>query len=195
MITFSQKTEKGFTLVESLVAISVLMIAIASPMAISQKGLSTATQSKDQMIASFLAQDGLEAVKNIRDQIAVSASAGTSWLTGLDKCVCAAGSCTNFAQYCNIDTTYPDLTTSGAVKQYNESGVNPLKTNTDINGKFINFNLSAATASIFSRYINVYQSTDNPNEAKVNVRVSWNTPSGIQNVTITDFIYNYSVNL
>jgi prepilin-type N-terminal cleavage/methylation domain-containing protein len=33
--------KSGFTLIEALVAISILMIAIASPMQLAQKGLST----------------------------------------------------------------------------------------------------------------------------------------------------------
>ena len=58
---FASKANSAFTLVEALVAISILMIAIASPMTLAQKGLSTATQSKDQMIAAFLAQ-GMDAL-------------------------------------------------------------------------------------------------------------------------------------
>lgn len=114
-LNFKQKnnTKSAFTLVEALVAISILMIAIASPMTLAQKGLSTATLSKDQMTASFLVQDAIESVKNIRDQIAVSASGG-DWLynTVLDACVCKATDICNFTypqaptlKFCILDTT------------------------------------------------------------------------------------------
>lgn len=108
------KQNNGFTLVEALVAISILMIAIASPMTLAQKGLSTATQSKDQMIAAFLAQDAIEAVKNIRDQIALRGT-DSDWLnsTVLDRCVCKQLSLSETCDFnyagpvksCKIDTT------------------------------------------------------------------------------------------
>lgn len=109
------KTKNGFTLVEALVAISILMIAIASPMTLAQKGLSTATQSKDQMIAAFLAQDAIEAVKNIRDQIALRGT-DSDWLdnTVLNRCLCKPLSLSDtcdfnstvpFPRSCKVDTT------------------------------------------------------------------------------------------
>lgn len=58
---------RGFTLVETLVAITILMIAIAGPLVIATKGLTSATYSKDQMIASFLAQESMEVIKNVHD--------------------------------------------------------------------------------------------------------------------------------
>lgn len=72
MFIKNKKIISGFTLIEALVAISLLMIAISSPIMLAQKGLSSSILSRDQMIASFLAQDGIEAVKNIRDEIAIN---------------------------------------------------------------------------------------------------------------------------
>jgi type II secretory pathway pseudopilin PulG len=68
----NKKIISGFTLIEALVAISLLMIAISSPIMLAQKGLSSSILSRDQMIASFLAQDGIESVKNIRDDTAIN---------------------------------------------------------------------------------------------------------------------------
>ena len=76
---------KGFTIVETLVAITILMIAIAGPLVVASKGLFGANISKDQMIASYLAQETMEVVKNIRDNNLYSAS--PNWLSGLDGCV------------------------------------------------------------------------------------------------------------
>ena len=57
----------GFTLVETLVAIAILMIAIAGPLTVAEKGLSAAIYARDKLIGSYLAQDGMEAIKNIVD--------------------------------------------------------------------------------------------------------------------------------
>jgi Tfp pilus assembly protein PilV len=64
--THAQKNN-GFTIIETLVAITILMISIAGPLTIAQKGLSAAINSRDQVIASYLGQDLMEYIKNIRD--------------------------------------------------------------------------------------------------------------------------------
>ncbi|OHA24390.1 MAG: hypothetical protein A3D50_00025 [Candidatus Taylorbacteria bacterium RIFCSPHIGHO2_02_FULL_44_12] len=57
----------GFTIVETLVAITVLMIAIAGPLVVASKGLRAAVYARNQMIASYLAQESIEMIKNMRD--------------------------------------------------------------------------------------------------------------------------------
>ena len=73
----------GFTLVETLVAIAILMIAIAGPLTVAEKGLSAAIYARDQMMASYLAQDGMEYVKNVVDTNEIQIhnnSASYDWL-------------------------------------------------------------------------------------------------------------------
>lgn len=71
----------GFTIVETLIAITVLMIAIAGPLVIATRSLNTALVSKNQMVASYLAQESMEMIKNQRD---ANVSAGLGWLDGFD---------------------------------------------------------------------------------------------------------------
>jgi len=200
-------SKSGFTLVEALVSISILMVAIAGPMTIAQKSLSSAILSKDQMTASFLAQDGLEAVKNLRDQVVLNSALGdTDWLSGLSDCICIDENECNLdnlslAKYCNIDTTLDNLTDIDAIRAKGENA-NPLLFLTDSEtGNFVKYGLSAGNLgsadSKFSRYINIRQSpnNDNPNEAVVTVRIVWNSATGEQHVEIKNFIYNYSANI
>ncbi|MES2314761.1 MAG: prepilin-type N-terminal cleavage/methylation domain-containing protein [Patescibacteria group bacterium] len=63
----TQHTKNGFTLVETLVAVAILMIAIAGPLTVANKALTAALGSRNGMIATFLAQEGMESVKNVKD--------------------------------------------------------------------------------------------------------------------------------
>ncbi len=214
------KSISGFTLIEALVAISILMIAIASPMTLAQKGLSGAILSKDQMIASFLAQDAIEAVKNIRDQIAVSQVSG-DWLAGngnqfLANCICdpTASNCNfdvklpNSPVFCQINTTASTWDSTAITSGISTSPKLKISyTNPDINGikYFLKYDYTGANCdnsnslyacdSKFFRYVNIIKSSSNPDEAVVNVRVSWDSPQGVQKIDLKDFIYNYSENL
>ncbi len=58
---------RAFTLVETLVALSILSVAIVSPMALTVKSLATAYYARDQITAFHLAQEAIEAVRHARD--------------------------------------------------------------------------------------------------------------------------------
>ncbi len=65
--------KNGFTLVETLVAISILLITIVGPMTIAQKGIQNAYFATEQVTAVFLAQEAIEAVRELRDNAALDA--------------------------------------------------------------------------------------------------------------------------
>lgn len=74
--------KKGFTIIESLVAIAILVAVVTGAMSAVQTGISSYTYSKDQIIASYLAQEGFEQLKNLRDENALG---GTTWLSGITE--------------------------------------------------------------------------------------------------------------
>ena len=57
----------GFTLVETLVAISIFTVSILGIMSVLASGISQTSYAKQKMIASYLAQEGIECIRNIRD--------------------------------------------------------------------------------------------------------------------------------
>lgn len=61
------KKDQGFTLIETLVAIAVLMIAIAGPLVAASRGLTAALYSRNQTIATMLAQEGVELIRSYKD--------------------------------------------------------------------------------------------------------------------------------
>ncbi|MFA7285531.1 MAG: hypothetical protein WC011_01635 [Candidatus Paceibacterota bacterium] len=62
-----QKLNTAFTLVETLVAISIFTGAILSLLSFSGGSVGDTNYSKNKLVATFLAQEGLEYMKNIRD--------------------------------------------------------------------------------------------------------------------------------
>jgi len=66
----------GFTLVETLVAISIFTVSILSLMSVLASGISDTNYAKQKMVASYLAQEGIEYVRNMRDTDIISAVNG-----------------------------------------------------------------------------------------------------------------------
>ena len=172
MIKLNQKKNiKGFTLLEALVAISILMVAVVAPITIAQKGLSSASYSKNQMIASYLAQDAIEYIKNKRDiNIINNGILQSNWLNDFEDCF--------DLNYCAIDTV-----TTGPSVITNEDNV----LNKDTYG-FYSYDTGDSTN--FTRKINIkLQEIDGSNDqALITVIVSW---GGTDNqVIVKTLIYN-----
>ncbi len=76
--------KRGFTLVETLVAISVLVVVIVGPMTLAAKGLQNAYHAREQLAATYLAQEGFEIVRAVRDSYTLD-SGGPEWVARVDS--------------------------------------------------------------------------------------------------------------
>ena len=59
--------KRGFTIIEVLIAIFILIVGVVAVFALVNKGLSGTIDLSDKLIAAYLAQEGIEIVKNMRD--------------------------------------------------------------------------------------------------------------------------------
>ncbi len=69
MIKLTQKN--GYSLVEVLVAVAILMLSIIGPLTIAAKSLQSAQYSRQQNTAFFLAQEGISAINTLRNNAAL----------------------------------------------------------------------------------------------------------------------------
>ncbi len=63
----THNNKKGFTLVETMVALAVLTIAIIPVLYLSNSSVNVAYDIRDDLIGSGLAQEGIEVIRGIRD--------------------------------------------------------------------------------------------------------------------------------
>ena len=75
--------EKGFSLLETLVAIGILTLAVLGPMTLASYSISSANLARNQVVAFNLASEAMEAARNKRD---TNIFRGEDWLSGLLPC-------------------------------------------------------------------------------------------------------------
>lgn len=128
------KKKNGFTIIEALVGVSILMFAMIGPLLLVYRTSQTASDLRDHTVAAYLALEGMEAIRSIRDgRTLVNPRFWVTmdWLGPLRQCVGA---------WCTIDVntgltlpvttvcagTCPPLRTSRTAQYgYNYDGSNP----------------------------------------------------------------------
>jgi len=173
---------RGFTLIETLVAISLLSIAIVAPMSLTSQSLSAAYYARDQITAFNLAQEGLESVRAIRDaqilEISRTANAEGVDLFGpipVNQNFTIDSRVTNAPQAMHVcpSTGCPPLQTDGELYGYDVDTVNWITTN-------------------FTRTLRASYVGSSHDEIRIAVTVSWPTVSRqIRTFTIYENLYRW----
>src|SRR3989344_2041677 len=150
---------KGFTIIESLIAITILLVAIAGTGSAIQTGISSYIYSKEQTIAFYLAQEGFEQIRNIRDENKLN---NRNWLTGLS--LNASDPC-YFGNACTVEPVASALATRCA----SGPGQCPILRQDSTTGFFV-YN-SAWPVTVFRREIVLENINDH--EVAIRVTVDW----------------------
>lgn len=165
---------KGFTLVESIVAIFILLIAIVMPMAVVARALFTANYAQDQITATYLAQEGVELVRNVRDNNVLSGSAlwdqgSLSGCYTVSGCYVDAVHISNIVNVCSGVCPYVQEDNSGGISWYGND-------NSWSNTKYI-------------RTVKLSKVSDY--EIRVTATVVWATRGGDRTVLVEDVLTNW----
>lgn len=176
---------KSFTLIEVVIAISLLTIGLLAVYNVIQQTIVFASLSTSRLGAAYLAQEGIEIVRNIRDSNWLeNRSVATSWDEGLTGC--SAG--------CEADYTTP-------------TALDPILISYD-GGRFLYIDIDDIDGDGFTnfyRYIDSPGSNDIPTKFKrkimimpdgldileVTVKVSWEERGRPHNITAQENLYNW----
>jgi prepilin-type N-terminal cleavage/methylation domain-containing protein len=194
-------SKNAFTLVETLVAIAIVTIAVAGPLVTATRALVLAYTARDQVTASYLAQEGVEYVRLMRDSVyladyqanpqdpTLSSDAFNDFLTGSQagsatQCIGAGDGTAKCA------LADPLLTMGiGANRALAVCGRScpPLYIN---NGRYTTSSPSGSTLTPYTRSISFYGGSSGTlgSELEVIVTVSWSERGVPYSTSATDYL-------
>ena len=169
-------SRRGFTIIETLVAISILLLLIVAPLTLAEKSLASAETARYEITAFYLAQEAIEYIRNVRDSNALSGQGGqNNWLQGLSQCAPALGGC-------GVDSTATPqsaqivrcTSSNGQCRLWQSTG-NP---SSPLYGLFGHRTSGSQgwTETVFARKIEITEIEPNV-EAEVKVTVTWTAGS------------------
>jgi Tfp pilus assembly protein PilV len=186
---------KALTLVESLVAISILVIAVFGPMSIVAQAIRTSYLTRDQMTAFYLGQEAIEYIRNIRDQNSLMYTVSSQWLDNLStagdivindlsdpnpaKYVLVLGSFSSGYDLVLCDTTCPKLNLNRVTREYGTPSI-----------------AAEIVPSIYTREVTFWEVIGDDTvgkEVAIQVRVGWTQAAGNYEYVVRDYLKNWKI--
>lgn len=169
----------GFTLIETLVAISIFSLSILGLMSVLSQGIANINYVKQRMTAEYLAQEGIEYVRNTRDTYTLYDPEGgqDGWDAFQAKLAPCAGAT------CGFDVLVAPLDAGSVFRCPPE--------NCDLyfnNGSY-NKSSYGGTNSGFRRRIQIVQTS--PDEVEIYASVDWTQGSGPKEVIFYESLFNW----
>ncbi len=189
MNKFYAKDQNGFTLVETLVAISIFSLSILGLLSILSSGLSDTNYAKQKIIAGYLAQEGIEYIRNMRDTFVLydATDAQTGWNSFKSKLTSSNCTGANGCYFDERNLNYSNPAQPMASLTMSACGSScPELLYDSSTGKY---GYVSGTGSSFIRKI---QSTAiNADEVKISSTVSWSQVSGSHSITFSEDLFNW----
>lgn len=177
--THRYTTSRGFTFIEMLVAVSILVLSVVGPMYLASQGLRAARIARDQINANYLVQEAVEYIRYRRDTNMLK---NQDWMTGLQLC---------FNQACMIDIFGPPDIPIESITPC-DGVCDPIRFHEDT-GKYGGYGESEETgwvATKFTRTITI-DGVQDDQEIAVSVTVSWQDGLINRTYTVTEHLFNW----
>jgi type II secretory pathway pseudopilin PulG len=172
---------KGFTLAEVLVAIFILVTGIIGVSFLITNTISSVNHSSKKLVAAYLAQEGIEIARNIRDTnwLQHQANPTNPWDDGLTVCQCTCDDM-SFDGACVVDYMSPMI-------------ADPILEEFDATHDYLNnssgfYSYSAGSPTKFKRKIVILPDGD---VLHVCVRVEWEERGISYHVMAREDLYNW----
>lgn len=166
----------GFVLVEVIASIAILMLAIPAALTIASKSIFLAGYSKDQVVATYLSEEGIEIIRNKRDENMLG---GIPWSNGFDS----PSDCES-PQRCRVDygVSSPDPLIDKCT-----GGCSLVLSVDTVSGAYAHQPVGGTWASTpFSRYVQTDNIPGVPNEIRVKSVVTYLSHGISKTVTMTE---------
>ena len=157
----NKKNKNGFTLLEGIVAIFLVTVGIGGAYTLISQTISSAIISSQKLIASYLVQEGIEIVRNIRD---------TNWLEG-----------NNWNDGLSSGDWEADYKTQNLTQSYTGNFLN-----IDSEGFY---SYSSGSPTIFKRKISI--SPEGDDILKVIVVIEWQERGRTHQIRAQENLYNW----
>jgi prepilin-type N-terminal cleavage/methylation domain-containing protein len=191
MNNFFKNNQKGFTIVETLVAVAIFSVAISTIISVSAQGISSAIATKNRLAGNYLAQEVIEYVRHTRDKYAGSPVYG--W-AGFVKAVTVDNNCLNNACTIHDPAVYNPIENSNPSPFINcpDIDCNDHPVLVDARGYYYQTNndFYNGTRTPFLRFFKAEQL--NPSELKITATVKWTEKNGAQkSITLTETLADW----
>ena len=182
---------RGFTLIETLVGVTILLVAVVGPLYTAFQGVSLSLLARDQITASFLAQEGLEFV---RFRIGTNNNLGKTGAELISHGDYALSDCSG--QYCIIDTF--DETPATAITRCDSDALpgndcQYLRYSTTT--KKYSYNTGGDTYdTFFRRSIRVdHDGGVGDTEFQVESKIEWGKPDDVRSIVLKEVIIDWQL--
>jgi prepilin-type N-terminal cleavage/methylation domain-containing protein len=192
----NKSLQSGFSLVETLVSITILLVIIIGPMSISSSAARSTSFASEQVIAFFLAQEGAEIAQKSRDDILLKYFLDPSdsnyiadpWTEFADEAVSVYERCFE-ASGCGLEL---NSDANGTIKTPLSCLGTNCKLYYDASGQRSRYTHTpgANETTPYTRVINFEEVSDN--EIRVSSTVYWRTGSirESQQVSVETYLFN-----
>lgn len=173
------KLNAGFTLIETLVALSIFTISIVGLISATAGGLNNVTYAKNKITAMALSAEGVELVRNLRDTKSLTSDTGWSdFLSAVSIC----------SVNCKIDAEESDINNTLTVCANNPDPCYINRHDNIVSPVYLGHN-SSGTPTPFWRVIKI--TTIGTDEVEIISTVYWLQGSGVKSVVTSEHLFNW----
>ena len=189
------KKNKGFTIIEAIIAIFILSVSVASMLSLTANAAISARYANNEITANYLLQEAIDSIRNSRDTLAFQQKdTGGGWSVflarygypGNFRCFSTNGCYLKMESFDPQNTSYSDIGTC--------SGSCPYMMYNNNTGATIFYSADGdanSVTSIFRRTINMTINPLNPDEVKVTATIDWNNGSTSRTQTLEVSLLNW----